>query len=272
MNTFAFNSSLAVVVALLLALGVPRAEAQYIVEDPKAILQLIEQIKKMKEMIDQLDDIYNQLEDEYEMFDHYLTLDHEGLAGGKFGVFFDKYKDRFDKIVETLESYQGGGLIANDLSEFERKLGTFESYHQDWDTEDEEDDPLAQSRSRTMKSVLFTKIQAKHALKAGREIQEQLKKSREDLEILVDDTAQAQGMLLVSQIGNQLTAMVADNLNNLTVQLNELMALQSAATLEQNQNQGKTISLIRKSMENWGTKEPDFKGYQRAKAKSGTGN
>jgi conjugal transfer/entry exclusion protein len=246
---------LSIIFSLLLVLLPVKGQCLFgvgdIVYDPAAVAQLIAQIQKTIEMIDQLKNIDHSLED----LTNWQEIDHINLAGGKFGVFFEQYKKLFDDIMKEIEGYQGGGLMGK-LEDLESR---YPSYHQDWETQDEFGDPLfeqnpeLQRQMKIMKKdLLLTRIQMKHALKVGGKVRESLSTSEEQTRVLLDDTAQAVGIMQSIKIGNQLTGMVSKSLQSLNVQMNEYLQAYTASELEKNQRKGYLATRAREAINGFG--------------------
>ena len=215
----------------------------YPVIDVAAIAQLIEQIKRFDTMIKEL----NTLTD-------YAELDHVNLASKKFGKFLSEYKKLFDDIMDEIEGYQEGGL----LGQIERLDEVYFPYHTDWEDSEftenaERADPLHRELA---KQTLFTRIQFKHAAKVGAKIRESLPKTQEQINVLLDDTAQAVGIMQSIKIGNQISGEVAKSLQTLNVALTEQLQAQAAEGLEKNHKEGLKINRALEAIKGWGEKAP----------------
>jgi conjugal transfer/entry exclusion protein len=204
--------------------------------DYAAVAQLIEQVRQTQEMI-------GTLENQYQMLKRYAELDHEGLASSKFGVFISQFEDQFKKILEEIHGYQ------NMFDQISRLDEVYLPYHGDWG---DEDDPIL---SKVRKQILWTKIQMKHAAKVGAQIRETFPHSQSQLEGLLDDTAQAQGVLLTAQIGNQIMGAMGSGLQTLNVQMNEFLQAYSSKSLEENESRGLTIRRLNDATQNLGEYE-----------------
>jgi conjugal transfer/entry exclusion protein len=221
-----------------------------VVIDPSAVAQLVTQIQKALEMIRQLQTINKGLES----LNEWEIIDHTNLASKKFRRFFEEYKQIFEDIMKEIEGYHEGGL----MGQLERLDEVYWQYHTDWDKdelfkESIERDPLY---GRIAKEVLWTRIQFKHAAKVGSQIRESLKQSQSQVQVLLDDTAQAVGIMQSIKIGNQLTGMVAKSLDKLNVSLTEHLQAQAAQGLELNQKQGLQMNRAREAIKGWGTPSP----------------
>lgn len=202
------------------ATGVP-------VVDVAAIAQLIQQVKQTLEMIDQLNTLTS-----------YAELDHINLAGRKFRQFLGEYTAQFDSIMNEIRGYQ------NMFDQIGRLDEVYFPYHDDWETQDR-DDPL---RRGLKKQILWTRIQLKHAAKVGARIRETLPISQDQIATLLDDTSQAPGLMLSVKIGNQLTGMVGQGLQNLNIQMNEYIEAYSAKNLEENHLRGMQMNRMQDVM------------------------
>ena len=210
-----------------------------IVYDPAAVAQLIKQIEQTIQMIKQLEDLSN-----------WAEIDHINLAGGKFRLFLSQYTKQFDDIMKEIEGYQNGGL----LGQISRLDEVYFPYYNDWEDPDntreaEEADPLHRELS---KQILWTRVQFKHAAKVAAKIRETLPKTQDQTNVLLDDTAQAVGIMQSIKIGNQLTGMVAKNLQNLNVALTESLQAQAAEGLEKNNRAGLKINRAKEAIKDWG--------------------
>lgn len=211
--------------------------------DAAAIAQLIEQLHRLETMINEL----NTLTD-------YADLDHVNLAGGKFRRFLNEYKRLFDDIMNEIESYQNGGL----LGQIDRLDEVYFPYHNDWESSEftenaERANPLHRELA---KQILFTRIQFKHAAKVGAKIRETLPQTQEQVNVLLDDTAQAVGIMQSIKIGNQISGEVAKSLQTLNVALTEHLQAQAAEGLEKNHKEGLKINRALEAMKGWGEQAP----------------
>ena len=235
---------------MIVTLTPQAARAQWVVIDPAAITQLIVQVQKTVEMIKQLRNIEGNLD----KLNDWEILDHTNLASKKFGRFLDEYTRIFKDIMKEIEGYQDGGL----MGQLDRLDEVYWQYHTDWDKdelfeESLERDPLY---GKIAKEVLWTKIQFKHAAKVGAKIRDSLEQSQAQTQVLLEDTAQAVGIMQSIKIGNQLTGMVAKSLDKLNVSLTEHLQAQAAQGLEQNQKQGLQMNRAREAIKGWGTPSP----------------
>ena len=209
--------------------------------DVAAIAQLVEQIKRFEAMIKELNTLTE-----------YADLDHVNLAGGKFKKFLNQYKKLFDDIIDEIEGYHEGGL----LGQINRLDEVYFPYHNDWEkpelTENaERADPLHRELA---KQVLFTRIQFKHAAIVGAKIRETLPQTQEQVNVLLDDTAQAVGIMQSIKIGNQISGEVAKSLQTLNVALTEHLQAQAAEGLEKNHKEGLKINRALEAIKGWGEK------------------
>lgn len=192
------------------------------VVDVAAIAQLLRQIQQGMEMIETL-------QSQYKMLKNYAKLDHEGLASRKFGRFLADYQNQFDAVLKQIDGYQ------NMFDQISRLDQVYTPYHEGWD---EEENQLLKT---VKKEILWTRIQMKHAAKVGAEIRKMIPQSQDQLDVLMDDNAQAGGALLAAQVGNQIMGVVGKNLSTLNVQMNEFLQAYSAKSLEENQARGLII-------------------------------
>jgi conjugal transfer/entry exclusion protein len=216
-----------------------------IVFDPAAVAQLIEQVQRVGQMISQLKSIYKGID----KLTDWQEIDHINLAGGKFGRFLNEYTQLFDSIMDEIEGYQSGGL----MGQLDRLDQVYWAYYDGWESnevmkEAEDADPLHRELA---KQILWTRIQFKHAAKVGAKIRETLPRTQEQINVLLDDTAQAVGIMQSIKIGNQLTGTVAKSLQTLNVSLTEHLQAQSAQGLEQNQKEGLKMNRAREAIKDW---------------------
>lgn len=207
--------------------------------DASAIAQLIEQIRRLETMISELNTLT-----------HYADLDHVNLAGGKFRRFLNDYKRLFDEIMSEIEGYQQGGL----LGQIERLDEVYFPYHNDWENAEftenaERANPLHRELA---KQILFTRIQFKHAAKVGAKIRETLPQTQEQVNVLLDDTAQAVGIMQSIKIGNQISGEVAKSLQTLNIALTEHLQAQAADGLEKNHKEGLKVNRSLEAIKGWG--------------------
>lgn len=204
--------------------------------DVAAIAKLVQQIQQIQTMI-------NTLQSQYRMLRSYAKLDHEGLANGKFSIYLTGFSDQFDKVLQEIHGYQ------NMFDQISRLDEVYIPYHDTW-AQYNGDNLITRS---IKKQLLWSKIQMKHAAKVGAKIRETLPTSQERINTLLNDTHQAQGMLLTAQIGNQLMGEVGANLQTLNVQMNEYLQAYSAKSLEENESRGLYAKRLDEVMEDWGT-------------------
>ena len=130
----------------------------------------------------------------------------------------------------------------------------------DWDLQEKLNDPLykgvpreiAQQAHAIKKQILLTKIQMKHALKVGGKVREGLGVAESQTQVLLDDTAQAVGIMQSIKIGNQLTGMVSKSLQTLNIQMNEYTQAYAAAELEKNNVRGLVANRTREALDGFG--------------------
>lgn len=211
--------------------------------DVAAIAQLIEQIRRLETMISELNTLT-----------HYADLDHVNLAGGKFRRFLNDYRRLFDEIMSEIEGYQEGGL----LGQINRLDEVYFPYHNDWESAEltenaERADPLHRELA---KQILFTRIQFKHAAKVGAKIRETLPQTQEQVNVLLDDTAQAVGIMQSIKIGNQISGEVAKSLQTLNIALTEHLQAQAAEGLEKNHKEGLKVNRSLEAIKGWGEQAP----------------
>ena len=211
--------------------------------DVAAIAQLIEQIRRLETMISELNTLT-----------HYADLDHVNLAGGKFRRFLNDYKRLFDEIMSEIEGYQEGGL----LGQINRLDEVYFPYHNDWENAEftenaERANPLHRELA---KQILFTRIQFKHAAKVGAKIRETLPQTQEQVNVLLDDTAQAVGIMQSIKIGNQISGEVAKSLQTLNIALTEHLQAQAAEGLEKNHKEGLKVNRSLEAIKGWGEQAP----------------
>jgi len=215
---------------------VSNVQASMPVIDVAAIAKLIQQIQQFEEMI-------NTLQTQYKMLKKYAKLDHEGLAGGKFGIYFSDFSTQFDQILDEIHGYQ------NMFDQISRLDEVYIPYHDGWENYDG-DNVITHALK---KQLLWSKIQMKHAAKVGATIRKTFPKSQERIETLLNDTKEAEGLLLNAQIGNQLMGEVGSNLQTLNVQMNEYLQAYTARSLEDNSSRGLYAKRLDKVLEDWGT-------------------
>jgi conjugal transfer/entry exclusion protein len=144
------------------------------------------------------------------------------------------------------------------MGQLDRLDQVYWAYYDGWESnevmkEAEEADPLHRELA---KQILWTRIQFKHAAKVGAKIRETLPKTQEQINVLLDDTAQAVGIMQSIKIGNQLTGTVAKSLQTLNVSLTEHLQAQSAQGLEQNQKEGLKMNRAREAIKDWAATPP----------------
>lgn len=209
------------------------------VVDVAAIAKLVQQIQQFQEMI-------STLNDQYKMLKHYAEIDHDGLASSKFIPFLQEFRSQFEKIMELVKSANDGSL----LQQVKRLDEVYYNYHDEWEHQDNEGDytfEIDPRYKKIKKQVLWTRKSLEHAATVGAEIQKQLPDSQEKLATLLDDTNQAQGLLLTAQIGNQIAGMTADALQKLQTTLLEQVQYQTTQSLEQNHARGWHMNRLREA-------------------------
>ena len=217
-----------------------KAQAQFVVVDPAAVAQLVQQVEQAITMINQLQSLNN-----------WEEIDHTNLASGKYNTFISQYRDLFDKIMDEIEGYQNGGL----LGQIDRLDEVYFSYHNDWEQNDQAGDftTKANPKHRAIKKqILWTKIQLKHAAKVAAKVRETIPKQEEQIQGLLDDTAQAVGIMQSIKIGNQISGMVAKSLQTLNLQLTEVIQENAASGLERNNKDGLQKNRQREAIKDFG--------------------
>ncbi len=229
-----------VMAILMISLPSPRAFATGIpVVDVGAIANLIEQIVRLEKMIKELNTLTK-----------YADLDHVNLSGKKFRNFLGQYNTLFSGVMSEITDYQNGGL----MGQLDRLDEVYFSYYDGWEVPDlSEEANIADPHYRRLaKQVLWTRIQLKHAAKVGAKIRESLPQNQEQIATLLDDTAQAVGIMQSIKIGNQLTGTVSKGLQTLNVSLTEQLQAQAAEGLERNTKQGLKLNRARQAIKDWG--------------------
>ena len=221
-----------------------------IVFDPAAVAQLIQQVQQTINMISQLKNMGRELVS----LRNWANIDHTNLAGGKFASFLGEYKRLFDQVQQEIEGYQSGGL----MGQIGRLDHVYFPYYEGWEDEEENKEPLEANplHSALAKQILWTRIQFKHAAKVGAKIRETLPATQEQIDVLLDDTAQAVGLMQSVKIGNQLAGMIGKSLQTLNVSLTEQIQAQAAQGLEQNHKQGLQVVRARDAIKDWAEPKP----------------
>jgi P-type conjugative transfer protein TrbJ len=221
-----------------------------IVFDPAAVAQLIEQVQQTMNMINQLKTMGKELVS----LRNWANIDHTNLAGGKFASFLGEYKRLFDQVQREIEGYQSGGM----MGQISRLDEVYFPYYEGWEDKEQNEEPLEANplHSALAKQILWTRIQFKHAAKVGAKIRENLPATQEQINVLLDDTAQAVGLMQSVKIGNQLAGMVGKSLQTLNVALTEQIQAQAAQGLEQNHKQGLQVVRARDAIKEWGEPKP----------------
>ncbi len=221
-----------------------------IVFDPAAVAQLIQQVQQTINMISQLKNMGRELVS----LRNWANIDHTNLAGGKFASFLGEYKRLFDQVQQEIEGYQSGGL----MGQIGRLDQVYFPYYEGWEDEEENKEPLEANplHSALAKQILWTRIQFKHAAKVGAKIRETLPATQEQIDVLLDDTAQAVGLMQSVKIGNQLAGMIGKSLQTLNVSLTEQIQAQAAQGLEQNHKQGLQVVRARDAIKDWAEPKP----------------
>lgn len=241
-------------IALLVLSVSTSAFAALPVIDAASVAQLVQQIEQFSEMIDTLHRQYQTLRSQYEMLRRYAEIDHDGLAARKFRQYLDEYTNQFQEIVDQIGSYQNGGLLGN----ISRLDEIYSSYHTDWQSQDREGDFTYEADTQTReikKLVLWNKIQLKHAALVAAKVRDSLPIAQDRVNTLLNDTSQAEGILLTAQIGNELMGEVAKSVNVLNTQITELTQAEAAEGLEKNQRDGHRLNRGRESIDGWGERD-----------------
>lgn len=221
-----------------------------IVYDPAAVAQLIQQVQQTMNMLDQLKSMGR----EVAALRNWANIDHTNLAKDKFAAFFGEYKRLFDQVQKEIASYQNGGL----MGQIGRLDQVYFPYYTGWDDAEENREPLEANplHSALAKQILWTRIQFKHAAKVGAKIRETLPSSQQQINGLLDDTAQAVGIMQSIKIGNQLAGVIGKSLQNLNISLTEQIQAQAAQGLEQNHKQGLQVVRARDAIKSWADPKP----------------
>jgi P-type conjugative transfer protein TrbJ len=221
-----------------------------IVFDPAAVAQLIQQVQQTINMINQLKTMGRELVS----LRNWANIDHTNLAGGKFAAFLGEYKRLFDQVQQEIEGYQSGGL----MGQIGRLDQVYFPYYEGWEDAEQNKEALEANplHSALAKQILWTRIQFKHAAKVGAKIRENLPASQEQINVLLDDTAQAVGLMQSIKIGNQLAGVIGKSLQTLNVSLTEQIQAQAAQGLEQNHKQGLQVVRARDAIKDWGDPKP----------------
>lgn len=216
-----------------------------IVYDPAAVTQLIQQVEQTMNMLKQLKNMGRELVS----LRKWADIDHTNLAGEKFATFLGEYKRLFDQVQEEIAGYQSGGL----MGQIGRLDQVYFPYYEGWEDPEENKEALEANplHSALAKQILWTRIQFKHAAKVGAKIRETLPSSQEQINVLLDDTAQAVGLMQSVKIGNQLAGVIGQSLQNLNISLTEQIQAQAAQGLEQNHKQGLQIVRARDAIKDW---------------------
>ena len=221
-----------------------------IVYDPAAVAQLIQQVQQTMNMLNQLRNMGREIVS----LRKWADIDHTNLAGGKFAAFLGEYKRLFDQVQQEIEGYQSGGL----MGQIGRLDQVYFPYYEGWEDPEENEEALEANplHSALAKQILWTRIQFKHAAKVGAKIRETLPATQEQINVLLDDTAQAVGLMQSVKIGNQLAGMIGKSLQNLNVSLTEQIQAQAAQGLEQNHKQGLQGVRARDAIKGWAEPKP----------------
>jgi conjugal transfer/entry exclusion protein len=221
-----------------------------IVFDPAAVAQLIQQVQQTINMLNQLKNMGKELVS----LRNWANIDHTNLAGGKFASFLGEYKRLFNQVQEEIEGYQSGGL----MGQIGRLDQVYFPYYEGWEDAEQNKEPLEANplHSALAKQILWTRIQFKHAAKVGAKIRENLPATQEQINVLLDDTAQAVGLMQSVKIGNQLAGVIGKSLQTLNVSLTEQLQAQAAQGLEQNHKQGLQVVRARDAIKDWADPKP----------------
>jgi conjugal transfer/entry exclusion protein len=248
------KTTLALFLSVLLLIQPIRANAILgvgdIVFDPAAVAQLIQQVQQTINMLNQLKNMGKELVS----LRNWANIDHTNLAGGKFASFLGEYKRLFNQVQEEIEGYQSGGL----MGQIGRLDQVYFPYYEGWEDAEQNKEPLEANplHSALAKQILWTRIQFKHAAKVGAKIRENLPAAQEQINVLLDDTAQAVGLMQSIKIGNQLAGVIGKSLQTLNVSLTEQLQAQAAQGLEQNHKQGLQVVRARDAIKDWGDPKP----------------
>jgi|GEM_PF-4944973 len=221
-----------------------------IVFDPAAVAQLIQQVQQTINMLNQLKNMGKELVS----LRNWANIDHTNLASGKFASFLGEYKRLFNQVQEEIEGYQSGGL----MGQIGRLDQVYFPYYEGWEDAEQNKEPLEANplHSALAKQILWTRIQFKHAAKVGAKIRENLPATQEQINVLLDDTAQAVGLMQSVKIGNQLAGVIGKSLQTLNVSLTEQLQAQAAQGLEQNHKQGLQVVRARDAIKDWADPKP----------------
>jgi conjugal transfer/entry exclusion protein len=221
-----------------------------IVFDPAAVAQLIQQVQQTINMLNQLKNMGKELVS----LRNWANIDHTNLASGKFASFLGEYKRLFNQVQEEIEGYQSGGL----MGQIGRLDQVYFPYYEGWEDAEQNKEPLEANplHSALAKQILWTRIQFKHAAKVGAKIRENLPATQEQINVLLDDTAQAVGLMQSVKIGNQLAGVIGKSLQTLNVSLTEQLQAQVAQGLEQNHKQGLQVVRARDAIKDWADPKP----------------
>ena len=217
-------------------------KAQAVVIDPAAVAQLIQQVQQTLNMINQLQSLNN-----------WQEIDHTNLASGKFNRFLSQYRELFDQLMDEINGYQDGGL----LGQIDRLDEVYFPYHNDWEQNDQSGDFTIKANPyhrAIKKQILWTKIQLKHAAKVAAKVRETIPKQEEQIQVLLEDTAQAVGLMQSIKIGNQISGMMAKSLQTLNLQITEIIQEKAASGLEQNHKNGLQKNRQREAIKDFGTR------------------
>lgn len=217
--------------------------AQAVVIDPAAVAQLIQQVQQTLTMINQLQSLNS-----------WEEIDHTNISSGKYNSYIAQYRDLFNQLMEEIEGYQEGGL----LGQIDRLDEVYFSYHNDWEQNDKPGDFTIKANPQhraIKKQILWTKIQLKHAAKVAAKVRETIPQQEEQIQGLLDDTAQAVGIMQSIKIGNQISGMVAKSLQTLNLQLTEVIQENAATGLERNHKDGLQKNRQREAIKGFGERE-----------------
>lgn len=231
-------------VTLLFLLYTTNAYALIHVIDIAALAKLAHEIEQLKEMIGEL----NRLT-------HWGKLDHKNIGTSEFNSFLSEYSDLFNQVMDSIDGYQNGGL----MGQIERLDEVYFPYYNNWGDDDKlgefaKADPL---RRALRKEILWTRVQLKHAAKVGSKIRETLPKTQEQIEGLLNNNFDAEGVLQAIKTGNELTAVVGKSLTTLNASITELIQAQAAEGLERNEKEGLKTNRAREALQGWGERQSE---------------
>lgn len=212
------------------------AKAAIPVVDMASVAQLIEQVKHTLEVIQQLRALAD-----------FEELDHLNLDSQQFGQFIEQYGSTLDALLGEIDGYQGGGL----LGQIERLDEVYFSYYDTWEEKSEEIEEAHPKIRALRKQLLWTRIQLKHAAKVAARIRESLPEQKVVLEKLQTENFASVGELQALKVGNQLSGVIASNLETLNTQMGEFLQVESARGLEENTLKGLQHNRLEEALQGW---------------------